>query len=84
MNKKAEFAVKLLKQYAFETQQVKSTSDLSPLEKWLIFQLFFAEKKNQHASEMYHVLESVQDIWPLIPDGLLFDVKNVLYKVKKF
>jgi hypothetical protein len=37
MNKKAEFAVKLLKQYALENQvPARSTSDLSKLEEWLI------------------------------------------------
>lgn len=41
MNDKAEFAVKILKQYAQERGEiVRGTTDLSPLEEWLIIQLF--------------------------------------------
>lgn len=41
MNKKAEFAVDKLKEYAKENQlPPRSTSDLSPLEQWLIIQLY--------------------------------------------
>ena len=37
MNKEAEFAVKILHQYAKENSVIpRSTSDLSPLEGWLI------------------------------------------------
>ena len=42
---KSEFAVSVLKQYALENQvTTRSTSDLSPLEQWLILQLFAKEK----------------------------------------
>lgn len=40
-NEKAEFAVKILKQYAEETGNLpRGTSDISPLEEWLILQMF--------------------------------------------
>lgn len=40
MNEKAEFAVRVLKQYALENQiPERSTSDLSSLEQWLILRL---------------------------------------------
>lgn len=43
MNKKAEFAARVLKQYALESQTlVRSTSDLSPMEQWLISRLHAA------------------------------------------
>lgn len=46
MNEKAEFAVSILKEYAEENQiQGRSTSDLSPLEQWLILRLFNEKKK---------------------------------------
>jgi hypothetical protein len=39
-NEKAEFAIQVLKQYSIENQvPVRSTSDLSPLEQWLILRL---------------------------------------------
>jgi hypothetical protein len=42
-NKEVEFADKVLKHYANENQiPVRSTSDLSPLETWLIKRLFSA------------------------------------------
>jgi hypothetical protein len=45
MNEKAEFAVNILKKYASEHQTtVRSTSDLSPLEEWLILRLFVTTK----------------------------------------
>ena len=41
-----KFAVKILHQYAEETQVLpRSTSDLSKLEEWLIIQLFKKETK---------------------------------------
>ena len=44
MNDKAEFAVKILHEYAKEQGIVpRSTSDLSPLEEWLILRLFAKE-----------------------------------------
>ena len=40
MNDKAEFAVEILREYAKQNQTpVRSTSDLSPLEQWLILRL---------------------------------------------
>lgn len=40
MNEKAEFAVRVLRQYALEKQvPARSTSDLSPMEQWLILRL---------------------------------------------
>lgn len=40
MNEKAEFAVRVLKQYALENQiPARSTSDLSQMEQWLILRL---------------------------------------------
>jgi hypothetical protein len=41
MNDKAEFAVKILLEYAKENGiNGRDTTDLSPLEKWLIIRLF--------------------------------------------
>jgi hypothetical protein len=41
MNKKAEFTVKILKEYVKENQVMpRSTSDLSRLEEWLIMKIF--------------------------------------------
>jgi hypothetical protein len=41
MNEMQEFAIKILMDYAKEKGiQVRSTSDLSPLEEWLIINLF--------------------------------------------
>lgn len=41
MSEVAEFAVKKLKQYAEENNVLpRSTTDLSPLEQWLLLQLF--------------------------------------------
>ena len=40
-NQKAQFACDILKQYAAENQtNPRTTSDLSPLEQWLIVRLF--------------------------------------------
>jgi hypothetical protein len=39
-NKKAEFAVEILKEYAHQNKvMLRSTSDLSKLEEWLIVEL---------------------------------------------
>lgn len=44
MEDKAKFAVKILKQYADECQELpRSTTDTSPLEKWLIIQLLIKQ-----------------------------------------
>lgn len=45
-NDKAKFAVKMLKQYQKENMlaTARDTSDLSPLEQWLIMQLFMRDK----------------------------------------
>lgn len=49
MNEKADFAVIVLKQYAIENQiPARSTSDLSPMEQWLILRLL-AVTKNEVA-----------------------------------
>jgi len=41
MNKKQNFLVKVLREYAKENKTVcRSTSDLSPLEEWLILRLY--------------------------------------------
>lgn len=46
MNEKAEFAVKVLKEYAEQNQVLpRSTSDLSKLEEWLILQLLYVNKE---------------------------------------
>jgi hypothetical protein len=45
MNKKAEFAVEILKEYAKQNQVLpRSTSDLSKLEEWLIIELLRVKK----------------------------------------
>lgn len=46
-NEKAEFAVKILHQYADENSVIpRSTSDLSKLEEWLLVKMFFDAKSN--------------------------------------
>jgi hypothetical protein len=48
MNEKAEFAVHVLKQYAHENQvPARSTSDLSPMEQWLILRLLAVSKQSE-------------------------------------
>lgn len=45
MNKKAKFAVKTLKEYALESQTTaRGTTDISPLEEWLILKLYDIER----------------------------------------
>lgn len=47
MNEKAEFAVEILKEYAKQNQVLlRSTSDLSKLEEWLITELLRVKKIN--------------------------------------
>jgi hypothetical protein len=47
MSDKAKYAVKILRQYAEETLVLpRSTSDLSPLETWLLVQMFLKDKDN--------------------------------------
>lgn len=47
MNELSEFSVKMLKEYAKQNGIiVRSTSDLSPLEQWLLIQLY-----NKHINE---------------------------------
>jgi hypothetical protein len=47
MEDKAKFAVKVLRQYAEENLiPARDTSDLSPMEQWLIIQLFLREKRD--------------------------------------
>lgn len=44
MNEKVNFAINVLKQYAEERgEMIRGTTDLSPLEEWLIMKLFKAE-----------------------------------------
>lgn len=43
---KVVFVIKTLRQYAYETGSLtRSTSDLSPMEEWLLIQLFLKETK---------------------------------------
>lgn len=53
MNEKAEFAVRVLKQYAIENQiPERSTSDLSPMEQWLILRLLAVIKSLPDSDEI--------------------------------
>lgn len=53
MNEKAEFAVRVLKQYALENQiPARSTSDLSPMEQWLILRLLTVIKSLPDSDEI--------------------------------
>ena len=53
MNEKAEFAVRVLKQYALENQvPARSTSDLSPMEQWLILRLLVVIKSLPDSDEI--------------------------------
>mgnify|MGYP003596844908 CR=1 FL=1 len=53
MNEKAEFAVRVLRQYALENQvQARSTSDLSPMEQWLILRLLAVIKSLPDSDEI--------------------------------
>lgn len=41
MNEKAKFALKILREYAKENQtMIRSTSDISKLEEWLILKIY--------------------------------------------
>jgi len=53
MNEKAEFAVRVLKQYALENSTLpRSTSDLSPMEEWLILRLIAVIKSLPDSDEI--------------------------------
>ena len=53
MNEKAEFAVRVLKQYALENSiPPRSTSDLSPMEEWLILRLLAVIKSLPDSDEI--------------------------------
>lgn len=53
MNEKVEFAVRVLKQYALENQiPARSTSDLSPMEQWLILRLLAVIKSLPDSDEI--------------------------------
>ena len=53
MNEKAEFAVRVLKEYALENQvPARSTSDLSPMEQWLILRLLAVIKSLPDSDEI--------------------------------
>lgn len=46
MNKKADFAVRVINKYALENGiPARSTSDLSPMETWLILRLYSTMKE---------------------------------------
>lgn len=54
MNDKAEFAVKILKEYAEENLiPPRSTSDLSPMEEWLILRLLEMDKMVKRLTEIF-------------------------------
>ena len=58
INKKAEFAVKILLEYAKENGiNGRDTTDLSPLEKWLILRLYNVVGR----SEQLKALEELKD-----------------------
>lgn len=49
MEDKAEFAVKVLRRYALENSVLpRSTSDLSPMESWLILRLWELHDRNEN------------------------------------
>jgi hypothetical protein len=53
MNELAEFAVKVLKQYADEKHtNTRGASDLSPLEEWLLVKLCKHEMMNSYPQEI--------------------------------
>jgi hypothetical protein len=53
MNEKAEFAGRVLRQYALENQvPARSTSDLSPMEQWLILRLLAVIKSLPDSDEI--------------------------------
>ena len=53
MNEKAEFAVRVIRQYALENQvPARSTSDLSPMEQWLILRLLAVIKSLPDSDEI--------------------------------
>lgn len=53
MNEKAEFAVRVLRQYSLENQvPARSTSDLSPMEQWLILRLLAVIKSLPNSDEI--------------------------------
>ena len=53
MNEKAEFAVRVLRQYALENQvPARSTSDLTPMEQWLILRLLVVIKSLPDSDEI--------------------------------
>jgi hypothetical protein len=48
MGEKTEFINKMLMQYAIENQlPTRSSSDLSPMEEWLLLQLFISKKNGK-------------------------------------
>jgi hypothetical protein len=62
MNEKAEFAVKVLKQYAHENQvPARSTSDLSPMEQWLILRLLAFTNSLPDYNEIYQKVQEVDE-----------------------
>jgi hypothetical protein len=60
MSEKSNFAVDILKRYAKENQiQARSTSDLSPLEQWLMLYIFNINKKEL----LIDFLNWLNDVW---------------------
>lgn len=78
MNEKAEFAVRVLKQYALENQvPVRSTSDLSPMEQWLILRLLAVIKSLPDSDEIRIKVRELDEkgfaqwMWELQKDNVL-------------
>ena len=63
MNKKAEFAVKTLKEYDKQIGiGARNTSDLSPLEQWLIIELFLVKiELNKKTIDINDVVSKLKD-----------------------
>ena len=56
MNQKEKFAVEIIKQYANEKHiPARSTSDLSPMEKWLILRLFDHVSKSEQCEHEFDI-----------------------------
>ena len=74
---KADYAVELLKQYAMENQTlIRSTSDLSPLEQWLLLKLSKRINKEQLLElfvEYAHTLTDQAGVYLFVIDSDDFD-----------
>ena len=79
MNEKAEFAVEILKQYALENQvSTRSTSDLSPLEQWLILRLFAVSEQ----SEKLLCGDLIKHNFSLSKIGVCYECKSIKDRTK--